>query len=86
MKQGMILYVTEGKDEVQMQPDWPALTDALRLLGVSAIRLAISEEEIVYGWWQMLTRGMQHISCMKAAYNADLERLEPFGVPLRLCG
>jgi hypothetical protein len=75
MKQGMILYVTEGKEAVQMQPDWPALADALNLLGVNAVRLAVSEEEIVYGWWQMLTRGMQQISCIKAVYHADRDRI-----------
>ncbi len=86
MKTGMILYITEGKDEVPMQPDWPALKDALRLLGVNAIRLATSETEIAYGWWQLVTRGMQQISCMTAAYDARSDRLEPFGAPLRLCG
>ena len=86
MKRGMILYVTEGKEEVGMHSDRPDLKAMVTWLGVDAIRLAISEEEIAYGWWQLITHGMQQVSCMKAAYNADLHRLIPFGEPLRLCG
>jgi hypothetical protein len=86
MKKGMILYVTEGKEEVRRQSDGPELEATLSWLGVDAIRLATSEEEIAHGWWQLITRGMQQVSCMKAAYNVTLRRLEPFGEPLRLCG
>jgi hypothetical protein len=86
MKRGMILYVTEGKEEAGMYSDRPDLKAMVNWLGVDAIRLATSEEEIAYGWWQLITHGMQQVSCMKAAYNAGLHRLIPFGEPLRLCG
>ena len=86
MKKGMILYVTEGKEEVRMKSHGPDMKAMIDWLGVDAVRLATSEEEIAYGWWQLITRGMQQVSCMKAAYNAGLHRLIPFGEPLRLCG
>ena len=75
MKRGMILYVTEGKEVVGAHSDRPDLKAMVSWLGVDAIRLATSEEEIAYGWWQLITRGMQQVSCMKAAYNAGLHRL-----------
>ncbi len=86
MKKGVILYVTEGKEEMQMDPDRPDLKELLGFLEVNAVCLAMSEEEIAYGWWQFISRGIQQVSCMKATYDAVGERLEPFGIPLRLCG
>jgi hypothetical protein len=86
MKKGVILYVTEGKEEIQMLQDQPDLQDASRLLGVNAVCLATSEDEIAYGWWQLIARGIQQISCMKAAYHVGPGTIEPFGMPLRLCG
>lgn len=83
MKKGVILYITEGKDEMQ---DWLDVREPLTSLGASHICVATSEDEIAYGWWRLLARGMQHISCMKAAYNATLGSLEPYGTALRLCG
>ena len=86
MKKGMILYVTEGKEKVEMPAGRSDLKEAVGCLGVDAIHLATSEEEIAYGWWQLLARGMQQVSCMKAVYNSGRQRLEPFGEPMRLCG
>jgi len=86
MKKGVILYVTEGKEDVPMQPYWPGLKESTRSLNVDAVHLAVSEEEIVYRWWQLLTKGIQQVSCMKASYNAGMGRLEPYGFPMRLYG
>jgi hypothetical protein len=86
MKRGMILYVTEGKEEMRMLQDRPDLKEATRLLGVNAVCLATSEDELAYGWWQLITRGIQQVSCMRAAYHVGMDRLEPLGIPLRLCG
>ena len=83
MKKGMILYVTEGREALNDEID---LHEQGRELGVDAVYLATSESEIAYGWWQLLTRGMQEISCMTAAFNAPENTVEPLGVPLRLCG
>ncbi len=84
MKKGVILYITEGREEIHQ--DWPDLKEPCRLLGVNAVCLATSEYEISYGWWEMLTRGIQQISCMRAVYDGGMDRFEPFGIPLRLCG
>lgn len=86
MKKGMILYVTEGKEEMELRQTRPDLREQRELLGARAICLATSEEEIADGWWRLLVRGMQEISCVKASYDAVRERVETFGAPLRLCG
>lgn len=83
MKRGIILYVTEGRDALHDEID---LREQRRRLGVDAVCLATSEAEIAYGWWRMLTRGMQEISCMTAAYHDMENTLEMRGMPLRLCG
>jgi hypothetical protein len=85
MKKGLILYVTEGKEEIYKQ-EWPEFREQPNSLGTSTICVATSEDEIAYSWWRLLTRGIQHISCMKAAYNATRGKLEPYGTVLRLCG
>jgi hypothetical protein len=85
MKRGLILYVTEGKEEFEMQDtqDWSA---SLGVSGASAVCAATTEEEIVYNWWRLFTRGMHEVLCMHAAYDAGCNRLEPHGIPLRLYG
>jgi len=83
MKKGIILYVTAGKDEVS---EWIDLTTEKRLLQVDDICLATSENELNYGWWQMLARGMQQISCMRATYDIAEKAIKPAGHALRLCG
>jgi hypothetical protein len=83
MKKGIILYVTEGRDAVS---DWMDLTTEKRLLGVDAICLATSETELTYGWWQMLARGVQQVSCMSASYDIAENTIRPAGHVLRLCG
>jgi hypothetical protein len=83
MKKGLILYVTEGKEQVD---DWPDLEEQRALLGADAICMALSEAEVAYGWWRLLSRGMQHICCRTASYDALRAAFEPSGAPLRLCG
>lgn len=83
MKKGIILYVTEGKDEVS---EWIDLETEKKQLQVDDICLATSETELSYGWWRMLSRGMQQISCMSATYDMAEKAIKPAGHPLRLCG
>ena len=85
MKKGMILYVTEGKDEVPLH-DFQDLTRTLVTPGISAVYVATSEDELMYGWWHLITRGMHQISCTAAVYDAALQRFDTVGEPLRLCG
>ncbi len=83
MKRGMILYVTEGRERIG---DWPELDKERKLLGADAVCLASSESEIAYGWWRLLVSGMQEVSCVRAVYDESRHLLEPWGMPLRLCG
>ncbi len=85
MKKGMILYVTQGKEDVPLQAA-AELIETARSLGVTAVSVAITEEDAVHGWGSLLTRGMQQVLFMTVAYNAVLDRFESQGVPVRLCG
>ncbi len=85
MKKGMILYVTEGKEEVPLK-GVNDLVETSRSLGVSAVSVATSEEDVVYGWWRLAARGMQQVLFMAVAYDPDLDRFESRGKPLLLCG
>jgi hypothetical protein len=85
MKKGMILYVTEGKDEVPPH-DCFDLTGASVAPGISAVFVATSEDELMYGWWHLITRGMHQVSCTAVVYDAALGKFEIVGQPLRLCG
>jgi hypothetical protein len=86
MKKGIILYVTEGKEEARERWDRLDLGEPRERLKANAVLLATSEEEVAYGWWRMVTQGMQQIACMKAVFDPQEDRIEPFGTPLRLCG
>jgi hypothetical protein len=83
MKKGVILYVTEGKE---MTHEWLDLRKERKLLGADAVCLATSESEIAFNWWHLLTRGMQEITCMKAACSTVNGEIVPHGTALRLCG
>ena len=85
MKKGMILYVTEGKDEVPMQAA-DELVETARSLGVTAVSVATTEEDAVHGWYSLVTRGAQQVLFMPVAYNAVRNRFEIQGTPRRLCG
>jgi hypothetical protein len=84
MKKGTILFVTEGRDELR---DFSVnLKPALDLLGVQAVSLATSEEDVAYAWWRMVAKGMHHVSLLKTAYHADDNHMEFHGPALRLWG
>jgi hypothetical protein len=85
MKRGMILYVTQGKEEVPLQGA-ADLIETSRALGVAAVSVAVSEEDVVYGWWSLITRGMHQVLFMAVSYDAAHDRFESRGAPVRLCG
>jgi hypothetical protein len=85
MKKGMILYVTRGREKVPLQ-EVADLIYISRSLDVSAVAVAISEEDVVYGWWCLVTKGVHQVLLMMVAYDAALDRFKSRGVPLRLCG
>ena len=85
MKKGMILYVTKGKDEVPLQGGVD-LVETSRSLGVAVVSVATTEEDVVYGWWFLVTKGVRQVFFMVVAYDAALKRFEPRGDPARLWG
>ena len=85
MKKGMILYVTQGKEEVPVQGVEDLLQTA-QSLDISAVCVATSEEDIAYGWWRLITMGMHQVLFMAVVYNSALDKFEYRGDPLRLCG
>ncbi len=85
MKKGMILYVTQGREDVPLQAA-ADLKERARSLGVAAVSVAGTEEEAVYGWWNLITRGMQQVLFMTVAYDVVLDRFESRGTPMRLYG
>ncbi len=83
MKRGMILYVTEGREKL---PAWPDLESHRLSLGMDEVCVATSESDINDQWWRLLTRGVQHIACVRADYDPVREAYEICGAPLRLYG
>jgi len=85
MKTGMVLYVTKGKEDVPLQESWK-IGRTSRSLGVAGVCVATSEDELAYGWWRLITRGMHQVHCVAAAYDAGRDVFEPHGLPMRLWG
>jgi hypothetical protein len=85
MKKGMVVYITAGKEEAPT-PESCEQLQIPQLQDVSALCVATSEDEVAYGWWQMITRGMHQVLFMTAAYDPVVERFEPHGSPVRLWG
>ncbi len=86
MKTGVILYVSDGREALDMDWEEPTVNQSFTLPKIAALCIATSEEEIAYNWWRLVTRGMHQVLCMKASCNVSDKTLLPFGVPLRLCG
>ena len=86
MKKGLIVYLTDSKS-------LPENFNADEALAALSLRyehsmLAASTDgfyDIPEAWHLMLTRGIQHISCVKGQLNA-VGRIELYGDPLRLYG
>ncbi len=85
MKKGMILYVTEGREDVPEQAA-DELIEAARSLGVTEVSVASCEEDAVYVWWRLITRGMQQVFFVTASYDAVPGRFESRSTPVRLYG
>jgi hypothetical protein len=85
MKKGMILYVTQGKEDVPVQGE-AEMIETARSMGVTSVCVATSEEEAMHGWWRLITRGAQQVLFMTVAYDPVLDRFESRSNPVRLCG
>ncbi len=85
MKEGMILYIIEGKDEMPLSGFCDPARASVRA-GISAVYVATSEDELMDGWWHLIARGMHQVSCTRATYDGASDRFDSVGQPLRLCG
>lgn len=86
MKKGLIVYLTGSKSLPQNFNADEAL--AALSLSYELSMLAASTDgfyDIPAAWHLMLTRGIQHISCVKGQLN-EAGRIELYGEPLRLFG
>lgn len=85
MKQGVILYVTQGKEDVPLQGG-TELNSVSKSLGVAAVSVAITEADIAYAWWRLIAEGVHQILLMTVAYDASLKAFESHSAPVRLWG
>ena len=85
MRKGMILYVTLGKEDVPLQ-EGAELIELTRSLGVAAVCVATTQEDVDYGWWGLITKGVHQVLLMTVAYDAVLKSFEFSRTPLRLWG
>ena len=86
MKEGLIVYLT---DSMGLPANFDA-DDAMASISLKCEHtvLAASTDgfyDIPEAWHLMLTRGVQHISCVKAQFN-ETGQIELYGEPLRLYG
>jgi hypothetical protein len=85
MRKGMILYVTLGKEDVPLQGG-TELMELIRSLDVAEVRVATTQVDVDYGWWQLITKGVHQVLLMTVAYDSVLKRFESSRAPLRLWG
>jgi hypothetical protein len=83
MKRGLILYLTEGSEKL---PDWLDMERYSKDLDVNTVCLAASEADVHHYWWQLVARGMHHISCVCADYDETQKAIHLKGSPLRFFG
>ena len=86
MKKGLIVYLTDS-DTLPMAFDADDALAALSLSSDHSVLAAAAEGfyDIPEAWHLMLTRGIQHISCVKGRLNKTGD-IELYGEPLRLYG
>lgn len=85
MKKGLVVYVTAGKEALMADSSIQEFP-LLKREDAATVCFATSEDEVAYGWWHMISRGMHQVFLMTAAYDAVSGQLEPHGTPLRLYG
>ena len=86
MKKGLIVYLTDSDSLPEFFDEDEALTH-LSLESDHSVLAAAAEGfyDIAEAWHLMLTRGVQHISCVKGRFN-EAGDIELYGEPLRLYG
>lgn len=85
MKTGMILYVTRGEEQIptDVADDLVAMSKSM---GVSAVAVAATEDDIHQGWFHLMSKGMSRILLQRVDFNPESCRFQSLGEPIRLCG
>lgn len=81
----MILYVTQGKEQVPMQRE-TELVELARSLDVSEVCVATTKVDVDYGWWKLITKGVDQVLLTTVSYDAVLNSFESSRAPMRLWG
>lgn len=85
MKKGMVLYVTEGKEDVPLQRE-EDLSEVTQSLGVTTVFVATTQEDVVDGWWKLIAKGMHQVVLMNVTYDSGSGNFQFLGTPFRLWG
>lgn len=85
MKKGVIVYVTHAEEEIPLQGGTESLIRFLQRKGITTVFMASSEEDVVQGWFHLVTHGMNEVSLLTVGFNTATDSFESRGT-LRLCG
>jgi hypothetical protein len=80
MKTGLILLVT-NHDLNEEQASAP-----VQDFSPDEVRLATSEIEAAYGWWELLARGAGRVQAVRARWDDHQQSWTPTSAPLHVCG
>lgn len=81
----MVLYVTEGKEDVHLQKE-EDLIQVTKSLEVTAVCVVTTEEDVVDGWWKLIAKGMHQVLLMNVTYDSGSGNFRFLGTPSRLWG
>lgn len=82
MKTGLILLVPEHGPELDEQRASAPVLD----LTPDETRLATSDVEAAYGWWEMLARGAGRVQAVHARWDEARRGWAPTSPPVHVCG
>lgn len=82
MKTGLILLVPEQGPELDEQRANAPVLD----LAPDELRLATSEVEVAYGWWEMLARGAGRVHAAHARWDEGRKGWAPTTPPVHVHG
>ncbi|MGV8075144.1 MAG: hypothetical protein AB2L11_11380 [Syntrophobacteraceae bacterium] len=77
--------VSQDKEEVLVE-EAAELIELSRSLGVTAVCVAISGEDVASGWSRLVAGGVRQVLFMTVNYDSELQKFRSRGIPVRLCG
>jgi hypothetical protein len=86
MKSGVIIYVV-GKEPANWDADYEMMTIKQNTKAdlVEIITAQSGHFDVLDAWWSLITKGMQHITCMIGEFSSA-GNLTLTGRKLRICG